>query len=314
MQTDIILDDKLLSFPKVSVCVITYNHEKYIGQCLESILEQKTNFSFEIIVGDDYSTDSTRSIILDYASKNKESFVTILHNKNHGPTKNLLSAINLARGKYIAHCDGDDHWLPGKLQAQIEILENHEEISGVLTNAIVNCKPFLQRNNRILCIGDELRTIFTDSQLFRSSMVERRKNLTSTSEYMTREAKVYDFEMYWLAHHASKLYLIGHPYVVYSQNPDGISRKSNIMDDYLHAVHRLRGAGLPTDIYESMILNNRISRYFRSYDENERVSIIEYCSSCSIRLGHLIRLFIPAKIMRFIKSIRQHQRSYFQRK
>ena len=111
--------------PKVSVCVVTFNHEKYIRQCLQSIIDQETNFDFEVIVGDDCSTDGTREIVQEFAVKYPGIVKPICYEKNVGPCKNYFSVHGLAMGKYIAHMDGDDYALPGKLQVQANFLDSN---------------------------------------------------------------------------------------------------------------------------------------------------------------------------------------------
>lgn len=101
--------------PKVSVCVVTYNQEKYIARCLQSILDQKTDFDFELIVGDDGSRDGTTGIVRDFARRYPDRVVPVLRESNIGPTQNYMGIHNLARGDYVAHLDGDDYCLPGKL-------------------------------------------------------------------------------------------------------------------------------------------------------------------------------------------------------
>jgi glycosyltransferase involved in cell wall biosynthesis len=113
--------------PKVSVCIVTYNQENYIGACLDSVLSQKTDFDFEIIVGDDASTDKTKDIIIEFAKKHPEYIKPILHEKNIGPTANILSTYRLAQAPYIAHLDGDDLMLENKLQTQLNILESNKD-------------------------------------------------------------------------------------------------------------------------------------------------------------------------------------------
>lgn len=111
--------------PKVSVCVITYNQEKYIRQCLQSILDQETDFDFEVIVGEDCSTDNTRAIVQEFAEQYPGVVKTIFQEKNiGGGVHNYLTVHNAARGEYIAHVDGDDYCLPGKLQAQANVLDD----------------------------------------------------------------------------------------------------------------------------------------------------------------------------------------------
>ena len=120
---------------KVSVCVVTYNQEKYIAECLQSIVDQVVDFNIEIIVADDGSTDKTSQIIGDFSTRYSELIVPILHNENIGVEKNYRSAHDLARGEYVAHCDGDDVWLPGKLAYQIDLLDRNPQASQCWTCA-----------------------------------------------------------------------------------------------------------------------------------------------------------------------------------
>lgn len=108
--------------PVVSVCVITYNHEKYITDCLNSIVKQLTNFPIEVLVSDDASTDKTPSIIQRFADQ--YPFIKpILRTKNTGGSQNYIEVHNLAKGDYVCHLDGDDIFLPEKLQIQKDIME-----------------------------------------------------------------------------------------------------------------------------------------------------------------------------------------------
>jgi glycosyltransferase involved in cell wall biosynthesis len=114
---------------KINVIVTTYNHEKYIAQCLESILEQKGDFQIEIIVGDDASTDNTRKIAEEFQERNPEVIVLPLV-ENLGVTKNLKRCLDACSGHYIAICEGDDYWTDEyKLQKQITFMEEHQDFS-----------------------------------------------------------------------------------------------------------------------------------------------------------------------------------------
>lgn len=120
------------SSPKVSVCVITYNHEKYIRQCLQSIVDQNPGFDYEVIVGEDCSTDGTRAIVQEFVDRYPYIFRAIFQEKNTRGTKNFLDVHAAARGEYIAHLDGDDWMLPGKLAKQAEFLDAHPQCSFVV--------------------------------------------------------------------------------------------------------------------------------------------------------------------------------------
>ena len=102
-----------------------YNHEKYIAQAIESVLEQKTNFPYRLIIADDHSTDGTPGICAEYARKYPETILCILQDLNYGIIRNYECAFNTCTAKYIAILEGDDYWIDSlKLQKQLSILEN----------------------------------------------------------------------------------------------------------------------------------------------------------------------------------------------
>ena len=119
---------------KVSVCVVTYNQEKYIAECLDSLVSQETDFKFEIIVGEDCSTDGTRAIVQQYVDKYPDLIKPIFHDQNVGAVENIKQVYLAAKGKYIAHMDGDDMALPTKLQKQFDILEENLDCSICVHN------------------------------------------------------------------------------------------------------------------------------------------------------------------------------------
>ena len=116
---------------KVSVCVITYNHGKYIAECLQSIVDQQTDFDFEVVVSDDCSTDGTAAVVREFAERFPSRIRAVLQPARLGGTKNYLLTHALARGEYVAHMDGDDLMLPGKLAAQARYLDSHPEVVAV---------------------------------------------------------------------------------------------------------------------------------------------------------------------------------------
>lgn len=122
--------------PLVSVHMLTYNHESYIAQAIEGVLMQKTDFPFELVIGEDCSTDRTREIVLEYRKKHPEIVRVITSARNVGPSANELRTDKACRGKYIAYCEGDDYWHhPLKLQKQADYLEVHPEAGMVHSGA-----------------------------------------------------------------------------------------------------------------------------------------------------------------------------------
>ncbi len=115
---------------QVSVCLITYNHSAYIREAIESVLMQQVNFSWEIIIADDCSTDDTRTIIEEYRTKYPQLIKTLFQPHNVGGGKNFVDLLNAANGKYIAYLEGDDYWIDKhKLQKQYVYMERNSNIS-----------------------------------------------------------------------------------------------------------------------------------------------------------------------------------------
>lgn len=192
--------------PKVSVCVITYNQEKYIRQCLQSIVDQETDFDFEVIVGEDCSTDGTKAIVQEFEAKYPDIVNPIYHEKNAGGsgTNNLLAVYRAARGKYIAHMDGDDYMLPGKLQIQFDELEKNPDCT--------------------ICVH-EMKRFDQQTERFREP-VSRKIPFKSNMAFLLMNFPFFA--------HSSKVYR--------TECRNGLElRSEEILDCYLHVHHALRG-------------------------------------------------------------------------
>ncbi len=114
--------------PKVSVICPTYNQEKYIRESLDGFISQKTDFDLEVIVADDCSTDKTPQIIEEYAKNHPAVIKPVIRKKNIGVGANFKETLQVARGKYIAICEGDDYWTdPEKLQLQADFLDSNPD-------------------------------------------------------------------------------------------------------------------------------------------------------------------------------------------
>lgn len=144
--------EKMMMIPKVSIICITYNHENYIRQAIDGFLMQKTNFDYEILIHDDASTDNTQEIIREYQNKYPDKFRTILQTENQYSQgiQCSMNLIKIAKGEYLAFCEGDDYWIDeNKLQIQVDILERHLECSGCGHNiSIVDHKSELFSDSR----------------------------------------------------------------------------------------------------------------------------------------------------------------------
>ncbi len=141
---------------KVSIVMLVYNHERFIRQALDSVFMQKTDFDYELIIGEDCSTDHTRSIIQEYEKKFANKMHTVYRNTNVGIIKNLLDCLRRCTGEYIAFLEGDDYWTDErKLQKTVHFLELHPQYSAAAHNYnIVDLTDHFIRN------GLEYDTLF----------------------------------------------------------------------------------------------------------------------------------------------------------
>lgn len=174
------------AIPVVSVCCITFNHENYISQAIDSFLEQETNFPFEILIHDDASTDGTTEIVKKYQDDFPNIIKTVIQTENQYSKHPIMAPrflYPIARGKYIALCEGDDYWIADyKLQKQVNFLNNNNKYSmyahavQVVDEVIVK-KPFYpnvkwnkEKNNFLDVLNNHF--IPTPSLLFRNELVD----------------------------------------------------------------------------------------------------------------------------------------------
>lgn len=157
------MENKIL----LTVIVITYNHEKYIRKALESILMQKTDFNYEILIGDDNSQDETKLILKEYAKKYPDKIKIFIRNKNVGATKNVYNLFKKAKGQFISLLEGDDYWISEeKLQRQVDFLEQNNDYSGCSHSCIVvneHEEMIPEKNkkndNNFWCYNEEIYTL-----------------------------------------------------------------------------------------------------------------------------------------------------------
>ena len=161
-----------LKEPFVSVCMLSYNHEKFIQQAIDSVLMQQVSFPVEIVLHDDASTDKTQEILKQYDQENSGLFKLLLQKENQrsklGGGMNPRFNYPRAKGKYIALLEGDDYWTdPLKLQKQVDLLEEHEEFSFCATS-------YYQ------LINNQLRKINTDEIVSHEKIFFKNKSSTAT--------------------------------------------------------------------------------------------------------------------------------------
>lgn len=126
---------RLVATPLVSVLMITYNHAEYLAEAIDGVVSQQCDFPFELVIGEDASTDETRLIALDYQRRYPEIIRVIHSPANVGMNFNAKRIFSMARGEYIAYCEGDDYWCSTrKLSRQIELIRDRPDVGIVHTD------------------------------------------------------------------------------------------------------------------------------------------------------------------------------------
>ncbi|MCR5106561.1 MAG: glycosyltransferase [Lachnospiraceae bacterium] len=143
---------------KLSVIFITYNHEKYVERALRSVLDQETDFEFEVVVGEDCSTDSTRDIINRLKEEYSDRNIRLLYREKNlkRPTLNVYETTKACRGEYLAYLEGDDYWTDKeKLKKQVDFLEkNREYIACTHSCVMIDENSEIIKDPEILKVGD----------------------------------------------------------------------------------------------------------------------------------------------------------------
>ncbi len=134
--------EKICKHPVVSVHMITYNHEPYIRQAIEGVMMQRTDFEFELIIGEDASQDKTREICFEYQKRYPDKIRVLWWHENVGKFGGNLRRVTAhCRGEFIALCEGDDYWIdPLKLQKQVDVMRRFPAVGYCVTGAKVKCE------------------------------------------------------------------------------------------------------------------------------------------------------------------------------
>lgn len=211
--------------PLVSIGCITYNHEKFIRQTLDGFLSQKTDFSFEILIHDDASTDKTADIIRDYEKRYPTIIKPIYQTENqYSKGKNITFTYQLprAKGRYIALCEGDDYWSDTtKLQRQVDFLEKNESYALVFHPVRV----FFEDKEKEDSIFPEDKSGFTQSKLIERNFIQTNSVMyRSLGDYSSIRNDVLPGDWYLHLYHAQfgKIGFIDRVMSAYRRHKGGI--------------------------------------------------------------------------------------------
>ena len=172
----------------VSVLIVTYNQEQWIAQTIESILAQQTTYPFEVIIGNDCSTDGTRAICESYAEK-YDNVRVLTYDKNKGVVGNWVECIKASSGRYIMNCAGDDYWHnPNKIQLQVDFMEEHP-------NCVISHTDYdrlLVKTNKVVSSYNQTKGIIPPTGSIQREILSGRERMAAvTICYRTEELKKY---------------------------------------------------------------------------------------------------------------------------
>jgi glycosyltransferase involved in cell wall biosynthesis len=203
----------------VSICMITYNHENYLKQTIEAILDQNTTFDFELVIANDNSPDKTSDLVNEIILNHKKgNLIHFLDNsQNIGMMPNFANALKNCKGKYIALCEGDDYWTDkDKLQKQVTFLENNSEYALTFHKALVEEEGKLS-DDYITKEPKETSTIFdlAHGNYIHTCTVMYRNNLFTKFPKYFYKSPIGDYFLHMLNSQYGKIYYMKDIMAVY---------------------------------------------------------------------------------------------------
>ncbi len=214
-----------MSTPDVSVLLVTYNHEKYVAQAIESVLAQQTSFGFELLISEDCSTDRTREIVQGYQRANPGRIRLFLSERNLCDCSVITRAWMAAEGRYVAMLDGDDYWTSTeKLQRQRDYLDAHPEYSACCHNGLIIWDDSREPPKIYHTEGKKTILVETDvwleNDILACSMMHRRNSVRSFPEWY-RGAVVGDWPLNMLSAARGPIRYLPEVMAVYRQHAGG---------------------------------------------------------------------------------------------
>ncbi|GAB6009257.1 glycosyltransferase [Dysgonomonas reticulitermitis] len=243
--------------------MITYNHEKFIAEAIEGVVMQKTSFPFELVIGEDCSTDSTRAICIEYQKKYPDIIRLRLPEKNQGMMLNWINNIESGQGKYIALCDGDDYWTdPYKLQKQVDFMEANTDFAlcshSVYTLMCEQLDENIEMERNVLTTED---IILKDWGLLTASIFFRKDAHKTPDWYYT--VKNGDYALQLIVSLSGKIKFLPEYMAVYRQHLGGMSSTLKPLNQMAWMVYLLNKFDKYTTRKFKDAIKERIKRMYK---------------------------------------------------
>ncbi|MDR1005002.1 MAG: glycosyltransferase [Prevotellaceae bacterium] len=234
---------------KVSVLMLTYNQERYVAQAIRSVLAQQTDFAFELVIGNDASTDRTGEICARLAADCPDRIVLIDRPQNVGLAQNFVDTYHHLRGQYVAICEGDDYWLSRhKLQRQVAWLDAHPDYA-ICFHRVVNY--YEENRTKSLSNGGQQRDtdildLARGNYITNVSALFRRGVFGALPDWFA-QVSTYDYPLHLLTAQYGRIHYMRRPMAVYRQRA--------------HAIWSQAAAAKKRDI--SLSVRQQLMTYFR---------------------------------------------------
>ncbi|MBU0580426.1 MAG: glycosyltransferase [Candidatus Margulisbacteria bacterium] len=267
------------SDPIVSILCITYNHRRYIEETINSFLMQKVQVPYEIVIGDDSSTDGTIEICKSYVDKYPNKIKLLISEQNLGPNKNWIKTYKHCRGKFIALCEGDDYWTdPSKLQKQVDFLEENPSYSLCFHNALVrydhirkkpHCFKILQSN--------------TDEPVFDINDIILKPWFIPTASIVFRKKKFIlkkwfsmihngDFGLHLILANSGDFYYIDQVMSVYRRHDNNIAKQFGLTS--YDNKEKMKEVLFFFNYYSNFIHNDKIQERLKKLDSSTYINLL----------------------------------------
>lgn len=286
--------------------MLTYNQKEFIGQAIEAVLEQKGNFSYELVIGDDGSTDGTLEICKYYKERYKNKIKLLSSNRNLGLIQNFIRTYKECNGKYVAICDGDDYWIdPYKLQKQVSFLEENPDFSIVFTRF-----NFLFPNNEITVkdySGIKEASNFEDliKENYISSVTALFRNKKTEKDFPNwlGELPYGDWPLYlWTTKDGSKVKFLDDVTAVYRREI-GVSEKMKYVPSKIASAN----LAILENTMKDKSFQNKIPSIKLSFNKHRFMLLASYINENrigkSVKLGTGLLLEHPLKVIRIMSFI-----------
>lgn len=250
----------------VSICCITYNHAKYIRQCLDGFLNQQCDFEFEVLIHDDASTDGTVEIIREYEVKFPDIIKPIFQEQNQYSlgVRGMNYAYNFprAKGDYVALCEGDDYWIdPLKLQKQIDFMKSNSDCSLCFTGCEIHKGTGEKKiiKYKLTKLIDVNRYLLNQYFMATASLLLRRDVIKIPNAEWMNSSFAGDFLLRYKALTLGKIGYIDRISVVYNKGTEGSWSNRKLSKDIIEKEYLDNTLGLKFLVEYTSVNNKSIS-------------------------------------------------------